>query len=145
MKYLLDTNVYIEACRSEEKRIQFEKTFFPLLPATFVSATVAYELFVNAADDTTRELVTNFVTRAERAGRTITPASRDGIEASQIMTRIAASDKSWRSKLPQLQNDILMALSARRIGATVLTYNREDFLLIRRHKQFSLRVLKNGN
>ena len=116
-----------------------------MLPATFVSATVAYELFVNAADDTTRELVTNFVTRAERAGRTITPAFRDGIEASQIMTRIAASDKSWRSKLPQLQNDILIALSARRIGATVLTYNREDFLLIRRHKQFSLRVLKNGN
>ncbi len=43
MKYLLDTNVYLEACRSEETRNRFRTTFFPLLPATFLSAVVAYE------------------------------------------------------------------------------------------------------
>jgi predicted nucleic acid-binding protein len=40
-----------------------------------------------------------------------------------------------------LLNDILIALSARRVGAMVLTRNRDDFLLIRRHKGFSLRIL----
>lgn len=48
MKYLLDTNIYIEACRSEEKRARFRAIFFPLLPATFLSTVVAYELYVNA-------------------------------------------------------------------------------------------------
>jgi predicted nucleic acid-binding protein len=145
VKYLLDTNVYIEACRSEESRKQFGKTFFPLLPFTFLSATVAYELSVNAADPRTRELITDFVGRLDRVGRTVTPIFSDWLEASEIMTRIAKSEKSWRSKLPQLQNDILIALSARRIGATLLTYNRDDFLLIRRHKHFSLRILKPEN
>ncbi len=39
-------------------------------------------------------------------------------------------------------NDILLALSARRLGADLFTFNREDFELIRRHKAFSLKVLR---
>jgi predicted nucleic acid-binding protein len=54
---------------------------------------------------------------------------------------IVERDRSWRSKLPALLNDILIALCARRIGATLLTYNGKDFRLIRRHKEFALRVL----
>jgi predicted nucleic acid-binding protein len=38
-------------------------------------------------------------------------------------------------------NDILLALSARRIGADLFTFNREDFQLIRRHLPFSLQIL----
>lgn len=41
-----------------------------------------------------------------------------------------------------LSADVLIALSARRIGATLLTHNRDDFRLIRRHADFSLRVLE---
>jgi len=37
--------------------------------------------------------------------------------------------------------DILIALCARRIGATLITHNGEDFRLIRRHRGFSLRVI----
>jgi hypothetical protein len=54
MKYLLDTNIYIEACRSEKERARFRLTYFPLLPATFLSAVVAYELYVSAQDRRTR-------------------------------------------------------------------------------------------
>jgi predicted nucleic acid-binding protein len=57
------------------------------------------------------------------------------------MTVIEERDRGWRSKLPALLNDVLIALSARRIGATVVTYNGKDFRLIRRHKEFLLRVL----
>jgi len=60
------------------------------------------------------------------------PRDRDGIEER---------DKGWRSKLPALLNDVLIALCACRLGATLLTHNREDFRLIRRHRDFSLRVL----
>ena len=102
---------------------------------------VAYELYVNARDNRTRTLMKEFVRPMEQAGRVIAPAFDDWVEASAIVTGIEQKDRGWRSKLPTLLNDILIALCARRIGATLLTYNRDDFRLIRRHKDFSLRVL----
>lgn len=142
MKYLLDTNVYLGASRSEETRTRFRKAFFPLLPATFLSAVVAYELFVNARDARTQTLVREFIRPMEQTGRVVSPAFDDWIQASEVVTAIEQKDRRWRSKLPGLLNDILIALCARRIGATLLTYNRDDFLLIRRHKDFSLRVVQ---
>lgn len=141
MKYLLDTNVYLGAFRSEQKKAQFRQTFFPLLPATFLSSVVAYELYVNAQDSPTRSLMQEFIRPMERTGRLVAPAFDDWVEASAIGTAIEQKDRGWRSKLPALLNDILIALCARRIGATLLTYNRDDFQLIHRHKDFSLRVL----
>jgi predicted nucleic acid-binding protein len=78
----------------------------------------------------------------ERAGRVITPTFDDWVMASEVVTTVEENEKSWRFKLPALLNDILIALSARRIGATLLIYNRDDFRLIRRHTDFSLRVLE---
>jgi predicted nucleic acid-binding protein len=122
VKYLLDTNVYIEACRSEEKRARFRTTFFPLLPATFLSAVVAYELYVNAQDRRTRRLVQEFIHPLERSGRVVSPTFADWLAVSEIVTAIEEKDRGWRSKMPALLNDILIALCARRIGATVFTY-----------------------
>jgi predicted nucleic acid-binding protein len=141
MKYLLDTNIYLEACRSEKERARFRTIYFPLLPATFLSAVVAYELYVNAQDRRTRSLVQEFIAPMERTGRVVSPTFADWTEASTIVTMIAKKDRSWRSKIPALLNDILIALCARRIGATLLTYNKDDFQLIHRHKEFSLRIL----
>jgi len=78
----------------------------------------------------------------ERSGRVVSPTFADWVEASAIVTAIEEKDRGWRSKLPVLLNDILVALCARRIGATLLTYNKEDFRLIHRHKDFSLRILE---
>lgn len=142
MKYLLDTNVYLGAFRSEEARAQFRKTYFPLLPATVLSAVVAYELFVNAQDRRTRSLVREYVRPLERASRVVSPSFDDWVEAAEIVTAIEEKDRRWRSKLPALLNDILIALCARRVGAMLLTYNRDDFRLIHRHKDFSLRILQ---
>jgi predicted nucleic acid-binding protein len=141
LKYLLDTGVYIGALRSDETRERFRETFFPLLPATFLSAVVAYELYVNAADRRTRSLVREFVGPLERAARVVTPTFADWLKASEIVAAIEEKSRPWRFKLPLLLNDILIALCARRVGATLLTYNREDFLLIHRHYDFSLRIL----
>lgn len=142
MKYLLDTNVYLEAFRSQAKRNQFRQSFFPLLPATYLSAVVAYELNVNAQDSLTRDLIQQFVRPLIRTGRVVTPTFQDWTEASTIVTSIRGKDKSWRSKLPALLNDVLIALCARKTGAIMITYNRDDFRLIQRHKGFALRVLE---
>ncbi|MBI4610659.1 MAG: type II toxin-antitoxin system VapC family toxin [Candidatus Rokubacteria bacterium] len=142
MKYLLDTNVYLGAVRSEGKRARFPSTFYPLLPATHLSAVVAYELALNAYDRRTRTLVLEFIRPMRQTGRVVTPTFEDWIMASEIVTAIGEKERSWRSKLPALLNDILIALSARRIGAMLLTYNRDDFRLIGRYADFSLRVLE---
>lgn len=142
MKYLFDTNIYIEAFRSEKKKEDFRRLCFPILPLTFFSAVVAYELNVNAIDDRTREALAEFIQPLERAGRLIAPAFDDWIEASRLVTQIESKDRVWRSKLPALLNDILIALSARRVGAMLITHNEDDFHLIRRHTNFALRTLK---
>jgi predicted nucleic acid-binding protein len=141
MKVVLDTTVYVSACRSEARRAHFRTTFFPLLPATFLAAVVAYELRVNAADRPTQRLVQEFIGPMERSGRCIAPTFADWNEAAAIVSAIGERDRGWRSKLPALLNDTLIALCARRIGATLLTHNGKDFRLIRRHKEFALQVL----
>jgi predicted nucleic acid-binding protein len=142
MKVLLDTNVYVHACRSTGAQEQFRVSFFPLLPVTVLSAVVAYELNVNAQDERTRRLVQEWVGPMERTGRVVTPTFSDWSEAADIVSRIFNRDRGWRSKLPALLNDVLIALCARQVGATLMTYNGQDFRLIRRHKAFSLRVIE---
>lgn len=141
MKVLLDTNVYITALKSKEERERFRTTFFPLLPATVLSAVVAYELSVSAADTRTRDLLADFVAPMERVGRVITPTFEDWQAAVNIVSLIGHKGGAWKSKLPKLLNDVLIALGARRVGAEVITYNAVDFRLIRRHLEFSLRTL----
>jgi len=141
MKVLLDTNVYVGACASATAQAHFRASFVPLVPVTVLSAVVAYELRVNAFNARTRRLVDEWVRPMEGSGRVVTPTFSDWLEAADIVTRVFDRDRRWRSKLPGLLNDILIALCARRVGATVVTYNGQDFRLIRRHKEFSLRVL----
>ena len=77
----------------------------------------------------------------ERTGRIVSPVFNDWVDASDVVSAIEDRDRRWRSKLPALLNDILIALCARRIGAMLITHNGDDFRLIRRHRPFSLRVL----
>lgn len=44
--------------------------------------------------------------------------------------------------MQQILNAILIALSARRTGADLYTFNGDDFELIRRHRNISLKVLE---
>ena len=140
MKYLLDTNVYLRATRSARHREEFKRSFFPLLPVTMLSAVVIYELSVDAATRATRVALAEFVEPMVQAGRLVTPTYETWERAAAVVSRIHAREPDRRSKLPALLNDVLIALSARQIGAAVVTFNREDFELIRRHAVFELRV-----
>ena len=111
--------------------------FMPMVPATYLAAVVAYELYVDARDRPTRRLVEEFVAPMERTNRVIAPTFSDWLSAAEIISDIEERDRSWKSKLPALVNDILIALCARRVGARLFTRNDKDFRLIRRHLQFS--------
>ena len=65
---------------------------------------------------------------------------RDLFNAGWLDTRLTGSALSAADV-----QATLLALTARRIGADLFTFNRDDFRLIRRHKAFSLKILTSGD
>lgn len=56
-----------------------------------------------------------------------TPTDRDWWEAGRLVRRIG-DGRGWEvAKRREFQNDALIALTARRYGATIVTANRSDF------------------
>lgn len=141
MPILLDTNVYLFAMRSDEGAAFFEHRFLPLVFQTHLSSVVVEELYAGALDARAAGLVESYVGTLERAGRLIAPTFQDWKEAGKLIARVTRKEPSRKSKVQQMLNDILLALCARRIGADLFTFNRDDFQLIRRYRPFSLKVL----
>jgi len=144
VKCLLDTNVYVHAMRAESGARQFLQRFTPLIFCTVLCSVVAQELYAGAVDAKATALVDAHIGALERTGRLVTPSFGDWIDAGKLVAKLIRAEPSWKSKAPQLLNDILIALCARRIGATVFTYNRDDFRAVRRYRTFALEVLRHS-
>jgi predicted nucleic acid-binding protein len=127
--------------KSDEGASFFERHFLPLVFQTYLSSVVVEELYAGALDARAVRLVKRYVGALERAGRGVTPTFQDWKEAGRLIAQMTRKEVGRKPKIQQILNDVLLALSARRIGSDLFTFNREDFELIRRHKPFSLRVL----
>lgn len=103
---------------------------------------VAEELYAGAIDRQALRLIERYLGSLERAGRVVVPTFQDWQDAGAIIARITRKQPNLKSKTQQVLNDILIAISARRIGADIYTFNASDFELIRRHRQFTLKILK---
>jgi predicted nucleic acid-binding protein len=75
--------------------------------------------------------VRRVVTAFDRAERILVPASAIYEEAGHVLRALQESRGYRVAGSPSLVNDVLIALSARAIGATVLTSNARDFAAIR--------------
>jgi predicted nucleic acid-binding protein len=139
-KVLFDTNVYIEAIRLG-LAADLSQLLLSTIPRMYLSAVVVQELYAGALDPLGERLVATFVSQTERTGRIVIPTYRDWKETGRISGRINRQQPAERSRIPRLVNDILLALSAVQIGATLCTFNGKDFRLIARYKKFSLEVL----
>jgi len=138
---LLDTNVYLFALKSDRATEFFERHFLPQVFRTHLSSVVVEELYAGALDSAAIRLVERHVGALERAGRVVTPTFSDWKEAGKLIARITRNEPGRKSRVQRMLNDILLALSARRIGAELVTFNRSDFQLIRRHRPFALKIL----
>ena len=142
MPVLLDTNVYLFAMRSAAGADFFERHFVPLVFQTFISGIVVEELYAGALTRSAIRLVEQYVGALERAGRVIAPTFQDWKEAGKLVAGLTLKEPGRKPKVQKILNDILLVLTARRIGADLFTFNRDDFELIRRHKPFFLKVLE---
>jgi predicted nucleic acid-binding protein len=127
---ILDTSVYIEIFRTG-------RFTFPLLQSTYVvrcSAVVLHELLRGAASRLERRFVIDLMNRCH----VLTPTESHWMQAAEILSAVRKRQHYDANKLRALVFDVLIALSARSIGATVITCNESDFQAIRRHVSFHL-------
>lgn len=127
---LLDTAVYIENFRSG-------RFTFRLLQSPFVircSSVVLHELLRGARSPIERK----FVLELSRRCQVVTPTEQQWLKAAEILNRLRRREHYEAAKLRDLAFDVLIALSARSIGASVITTNHADFRAIQRELSFHL-------
>ena len=139
---LFDTSVYITLLRDENFAREFRLRYLRGLPLTYCSSVVIEELLAGVRTLRHRRQAAALYEPFERVRRIITPSHRVWKETGTVVAAIADQAPHLRDKLSRgFLNDILIALSGRSIGATVVTRNEDDFRLIRQFRKFSLDIL----
>ena len=107
-----------------------------------MSAVVLMELTASARDDSQRKLYERLFRRYQEDNSLIAPNESDWLLASRILYWLTQSrGRSFKGKLKRLPTgtsqrmalDVLIAVSARRWRATVVTENWDDFKAIQRY------------
>lgn len=127
---LLDTAIYIENFRSG-------RFTFRLLQSPFIircSSVVLHELLRGVRTATERK----FVFELSRQCQVLTPTEQQWLKAAEILNRLKRREHYEAVKVRELAFDVLIALSARSIGASVITTNHADFQAIQREVPFHL-------
>ena len=122
---VIDSSVYI----SHWERGLYEDTLTTVRKAFIIrhSAVVLSELRRGARTRLAQRLVDGLAALAREPWE---PNAYDWWEAGRLI-RIIGDEQRWEvGKRREFQNDALIALTARRHGATVITCNREDFDLL---------------
>jgi predicted nucleic acid-binding protein len=70
----------------------------------------------------------------------LTPTEKNWMESGELLASLWAGKGFLPAKLRDLHFDVLIALSARTHGATLITSNRRDFELIRTCRNFKLEI-----
>ena len=127
---IIDTSVYIDNLRSR----RFEKELVDLKFVVRCSAVVLAELWRGARS---REMV-RFVDYLGRNFRIIAPNEREWVESGKVVSRLVRGKGYDIHKAREIHFDVLIAMTARKIGAYLITCDADDFNAIREVMEFSL-------
>lgn len=128
-KVLLDTNVFIDYLRAD---LYADWIFGGVSNVIrFLSAVVLMELRVGA-DSARRHRAVDRIQAAFPTSRLIAPLPTLFDHAGRLFRTLHGDGSGLDDRLGPV-NDLLIALTARQIGATVLTSNLDDFRRIARH------------
>lgn len=137
--YLLDTSLYIPYLNEGLFAEVVERSAPNRFESEIVSAVVLAELYAGARTRHDIRLIHQLRKPAEKRGKIVGPSLPDWFEAGQLMARLEGPLRG--EGRARLLNDILIALSARKVGAVLYTLNGRDFEKIRRLKSFQLQVV----
>jgi predicted nucleic acid-binding protein len=137
-KYVLDTNLYIHAFRSEDGKRDLQHFLAGFTPSTYLSSVVAHELLVGAnTDSKARDIDANIIDPLRKVGRLVTPTHAAWTESAEAIARMARKQKRELRSIPKsLIHDYVLAASCREAGMTLVTENVADFKEVRRYLRF---------
>jgi predicted nucleic acid-binding protein len=127
---ILDTSVYIDNLRSG----RFKQEILDLKLVVRCSAVVLAELSRGARSP----LMRKFVDDLAKNLHVVAPNEKEWIQSGRIVNRIAMAKGYDIQKTREIHFDVLIALTARRIGAHLITCNGDDFTAIREYMNFNL-------
>ena len=136
VKVLLDTSIYIPFINQGIYHPALEIS--EGIPLLYMSAVVVEELYAGAFDPYTVRLLDKIYNTFDRLGRLVTPLSSDWQKTGKIVAKIGKKYGFEEIFLSRLVNDVLIALSARRIGAITYTKNLKDFQRVKEYLEFKL-------
>ncbi len=133
-KYVLDTNIYIDAIRDPAKERALGKFLARNTPMTFMSAVVMQELRAGAVTESQAKALQDGIFNAfERRGRVAGPSPPAFKDCGRILATLFRQDGvPYRERPRSLVNDILIAITCREYGFTLVTADN-DFEMIRPH------------
>ncbi len=131
-RYVLDTNVFIDAMRDRGKAEELEAFSSAFLPFLHLHAVVAQELLAGAVTPRwRREIEAALIDPFERRGRVVVPSLAAWKRSGEIVSELVARKSLTAGGVPRsFLNDALLAASCREQGLTLVTRNRSDFALI---------------
>jgi predicted nucleic acid-binding protein len=136
-RVVIDTNCYIDLINAG----RYEDLLFRQNSIKHMSAVVLMELRAGAFARPDRRLLDRIETAFDKAGRILVPTRRVFTEAGDALRRLQAARGFRRESPAAMANDVLIALSARSIGATVVTENERHYRAIQAVTDFELLVV----
>jgi predicted nucleic acid-binding protein len=136
-KLVVDTNVYIDYFSDG----QHEDLLIQPDTVKYLSGVVLMELRAGASSTRERRVMRDFETTFKKTRRILVPSSAVFTESGEVLRRLRAERGFPLSSSNTIVNDILIALSARSIGATVVTQNGRDYRAIQSVRRFDLLVV----
>jgi predicted nucleic acid-binding protein len=131
-RYVLDSNLYIDAARDRQKAHDLAEFVSAVLPYLHLHAIVVQELLAGAISKRwQREIEEGLLSPFERRGRVVVPSFRAWKRSGEIVAELLRKGKLSRDGTrPSFLNDVLLAASCREAGVILLTRNKRDFARI---------------
>lgn len=135
---ILDSSLYISAMRRGDASVLAARRLSADTPI-WLSAVVLEELYAGALGRV-RKLVEKMERDFDGVNRILVPNLADWTQAGQVLARLAAKYGYEKIGQGRLANDALIAVSAARIGALVVTVNERDFRKLAEFRSFKWEV-----
>jgi len=137
-RLVIDTTVYMDWLNAG----LHEDVLFQRGTVKHLSAVVLMELRAGAFSSSDRRLVQRVERAFAKAGRILVPSRAVFAEAGEALRRLQ-TDRDFRIETSHsIVADVLIALSARSIGATVVTQNERHYRAIQAVRPFQLAIIE---
>jgi len=142
-RIVYDTSFYIEFLRSKSFALSIRSRYEADIPVTVFSSVVEQELLAGATDQLKVAAVEGLYRPFERVRRIVTPSHSIWQQAGRVLGTMRRTRGDLVDRLGgSFVNDLLIALSARSVGATVVTLNADDFRMIAKYVPLRIEVLQ---